>query len=86
MTRLAGLFGKCETPVLDLARQCDELAGALQQRLAAEVAGYGLALPSLLIESLTLPPEVEAALDRHSSMHLTGDLERFQAYQQGIPP
>jgi len=40
MTRLADLLGECETPVLDLARQCDELAGALQQQLAAEVAGY----------------------------------------------
>ncbi|QEY32790.1 DUF4339 domain-containing protein [Synechococcus sp. RSCCF101] len=83
-TRLADLLGECETPVLDLSRRYDELAAALQSRLEAEVRGYGLELASLLIENLTLPPDVEAALDRRSSVRLSGDLGQFQAYQQGI--
>jgi membrane protease subunit (stomatin/prohibitin family) len=70
--------------VLDLASRYDELAAALRSRLAAEWAAYGLELTTLLIENLTLPPEVEAALDRRTAIGLTGDLAAFRTYQEGI--
>jgi membrane protease subunit (stomatin/prohibitin family) len=84
VSRLADLLGESDHPVLDLAARYDELAGQLQQRLAAEWAHYGLELTSLLIENLTLPPEVEAALDRRTAIGLTGDLAAFRTYQEGI--
>ncbi|QPN60454.1 SPFH domain-containing protein [Synechococcus sp. CBW1002] len=84
VTRLADLLGESEHPVLDLAANYDELAGELGQRLAQEVEGYGLAFTSLLIENLSLPPEVEAALDRRNQIALSGDLQAFTTYQAGI--
>ena len=84
VSRLADLLGESDHPVLDLAARYDELAAALQQRLAAEWAGYGLELSGLLIENLSLPPEVEAALDRRTAIGLTGDLAAFRTYQEGI--
>jgi membrane protease subunit (stomatin/prohibitin family) len=83
-SRLADLLGDSRQPVLDLASRYDELAAALKGRLAAEWAGYGLELTSLLIENLTLPPELEAALDRRTAIGLTGDLAAFRTYQEGI--
>ena len=83
-SRLADLLGDSHQPVLDLASRYDELAAALRSRLAAEWAGYGLELTTLLIENLTLPPEVEAALDRRTAIGLTGDLAAFRTYQEGI--
>ena len=83
-SRLADLLGDSRQPVLDLASRYDELAAALRSRLAAEWAGYGLELTTLLIENLTLPPEVEAALDRRTAIGLTGDLAAFRTYQEGI--
>ena len=83
-SRLADLLGDSRQPVLDLASRYDELAVALRNRLAAEWAGYGLELTTLLIENLTLPPEVEAALDRRTAIGLTGDLAAFRTYQEGI--
>ena len=83
-SRLADLLGDSRQPVLDLASRYDELAAALRNRLAAEWAGYGLKLTTLLIENLTLPPEVEAALDRRTAIGLTGDLAAFRTYQEGI--
>ena len=83
-SRLADLLGDSRQPVLDLASRYDELAAALKGRLAAEWAGYGLELTTLLIENLTLPPEVEAALDRRTAIGLTGDLAAFRTYQEGI--
>jgi membrane protease subunit (stomatin/prohibitin family) len=84
VSRLADLLGESAHPVLDLAGQYDELAATLQERLAAEWAGYGLALSHLLIENLSLPAEVEAAIDRRAAIGLTGDLAAFRTYQEGI--
>jgi membrane protease subunit (stomatin/prohibitin family) len=84
VSRLADLLGESSHPVLDLAARYDELAAALQQRLTREWADYGLELTALLIENLSLPPEVEAALDRRTAIGLTGDLAAFRTYQEGI--
>lgn len=84
VTRLADLLGESSHPVLDLAGRYDELAAELQRRLTPEFEGYGISLTTLLIENLTLPPEVEAALDRRSGIALTGDLQAFTTYQAGI--
>ncbi|MCX5926160.1 MAG: SPFH domain-containing protein [Cyanobium sp. LacPavin_0920_WC12_MAG_63_22] len=83
-SRLADLLGDSRQPVLDLASRYDELADTLKGRLTAEWVGYGLELTTLLIENLTLPPEVEAALDRRTAIGLTGDLAAFRSYQEGI--
>ena len=84
VSRLADLLGESSHPVLDLAGRYDELAASLQQRLAREWADYGLELTALLIENLSLPPEVEVALDRRAAIGLTGDLAAFRTYQEGI--
>ena len=84
VTRLADLLGESHHPVLDLAGRYDELAAELRRRLEPEFEGYGINLTTLLIENLTLPPEVEAALDRRSGIALTGDLQAFTTYQAGI--
>ncbi len=84
VTRLADLLGESRHPVLDLAGRYDELAAELRRRLEPEFEGYGISLTTLLIENLTLPPEVEAALDRRSGIALTGDLQAFTTYQAGI--
>ncbi|WP_411868645.1 SPFH domain-containing protein [Vulcanococcus limneticus] len=84
VTRLADLLGESHHPVLDLAGRYDELAAELRRRLEPEFEGYGISLTTLLIENLTLPPEVEAALDRRSGIALTGDLQAFTTYQAGI--
>jgi membrane protease subunit (stomatin/prohibitin family) len=78
------LWQRARDPVLDLAGRYDELATALQQRLTAEWAAYGLELTSLLIENLTLPPDVGAALDRRTAIGLTGDLAAFRSDREGI--
>lgn len=84
VSRLADLLGERQRPLLDLAAEYDELSDQLRQRLAEEWAGYGLALSQLLIENLSLPAEVEAAIDRRAAIGLTGDLAAFRTYQEGI--
>ena len=44
------------------------------------VAEYGLAIPEFYIENISLPPAVEEALDKRTSMGLAGDLGKFTQY------
>ncbi|SEO54754.1 SPFH domain-Band 7 family protein [Salinihabitans flavidus] len=57
---------------------------ALSKLVATEIAGtladYGLEMPELYIENISLPPAVEAALDKRTSMGLAGDLGRYTQY------
>ena len=61
-------------PVLDMAANTDELGKLLAQAINPTIAQYGLALPELYIENISLPTEVEKALDARTSRGLVGDL------------
>ena len=67
VSRLAELLGRSAIPVFDLAGRYGQLAGDLRLALFEDLLPYGLEMPSLLIEGLSLPAEVEAALDRRNS-------------------
>lgn len=84
VSRLADYLGECKISVLDLAARYDEIAADLAQRLTSTSAEYGLKISNLLIENIALPSEVEAAIDRRAAIGLTGDLDNFQKYQEGI--
>src|SRR5690606_4716466 len=50
--------------------------GAISQTVDA----YGLTTPELYIENISLPPAVEKALDKRTSMGLAGDLAAYTQY------
>lgn len=83
-TSLADILGKSETAALDLAGRYQELSAQLRQEVASRIDDeYGLDLPQLFIVNISLPEEVEKALDTRSSMGVIGDMDRFQSYQMG---
>ena len=84
VSRLADYLGECKISALDLSANYDEIAENLNQRLNSTSAEYGLKISNLLIENLALPAEVEAAIDRRAAIGLTGDLDAFKKYQEGI--
>ena len=67
-------------PVLDMAANTAELGKLVASQISATVASYGLTIPELYIENISLPPAVEAALDKRTSMGIAGDLGRFTQY------
>ena len=44
---------------------------------------YGLDLPQLVIVNISVPEEVEKAVDARSSMGVIGDMDRYRQYQLG---
>ena len=54
-----------------------DLARIVHERIAPMVALYGLELPAFYIENISLPAEVEAALDKRTATSVAGDLSRY---------
>ncbi|HLO42363.1 MAG TPA: SPFH domain-containing protein [Phycisphaerales bacterium] len=81
VSQFAESVGECKLAALDLAANYDAIARDMQAKLAPEIGAYGLSVPTLLIENISLPPEVEKALDKRTSMGVIGDLNRFTQFQ-----
>jgi hypothetical protein len=81
VSRFTDILGENRIPLLDLAANYDELGKFLGQRMQPDFAGMGVELPQLLVENISLPPAVEEALDKRSSMGVIGDLSRYTQYQ-----
>jgi len=67
-------------PVLDMAANTAELGKLIATAIDPTMKEYGLTIPELYIENISLPPAVEAALDKRTSMGLAGDLSNFTQY------
>lgn len=80
VTRFADMMGENKIPMLDLASSYDELSLALSGRVEPEFQKYGLELGTFLIENISLPAEVEQALDRRTSMGVVGNLTDYTRF------
>ena len=81
VSRFADILGESGIPLLDLAANYDELGDFISQKIRPEFAVYGLDVLQMLVENISLPPEVEAALDKRTSMGIIGDLGRYTQFQ-----
>jgi excisionase family DNA binding protein len=73
-----------EIPVLDVAARYSELGEALLPLINPAVSSkYGLEITSFIVENVSVPPEVEAAIDKRSSMAAIGNMNEFVKYQMG---
>jgi membrane protease subunit (stomatin/prohibitin family) len=83
-TAFADLLGKSQIAALDLAANYRGLSEQLRNLVVERVDDeYGLDVPQLYIVNISLPEEVEKALDTRSSMEVIGDLGRYQQFQMG---
>jgi excisionase family DNA binding protein len=87
-SRIVSIFtdavASAKVPVLDVASRYTELGEALLPLINPAVTSkYGLALTSFIVENVSVPPEVEEAIDKRSSMAAVGNLNDFVKYQMG---
>jgi membrane protease subunit (stomatin/prohibitin family) len=79
--RLAGALAHAQVAVLDLAANQEQIAARLAGTLTEECAPMGIAIPKFIIENVSLPPEVEEAMDKRTQMGVLGDLNRYTQFQ-----
>ena len=81
VTEFTSALGELKIPVLDLAANYRQLSQGIQETVRTHFNEYGLDLTRFLIENISVPPEVEAAIDKRASMGAVGvrDYATFQA-------
>ena len=80
ITHFSQIIATSGIPVLDMAGNTIELAKIVHERIAPMVAEYGLELPGFMIENISLPAEVEAALDKRTASGMVGDLGKYTEF------
>jgi excisionase family DNA binding protein len=85
-SRIVSVFSdaiaSAQVPVFDVASRYTELGEALLPLINPVVgAKYGLEIASFIVENVSVPPEVEQAVDKRSSMAAIGNLNEYVKYQ-----
>src|SRR5215470_1897218 len=71
-----------KVPVLDVASRYQELGEALLPLInPAVTTKYGIEISSFVVENVSVPPEVEQAIDKRSSMAAVGNLNDYVKFQ-----
>jgi excisionase family DNA binding protein len=71
-----------KVPVLDVAARYSELGEALLPAInPAVTTKYGIEISSFIVENVSVPPEVEQAIDKRSSMQAIGNLNDYVKFQ-----
>ena len=83
VSKFASILGENNIAALDLAGNYEKLGGFITAKISPYFEEYGLSLTKILIENISLPEEVEKALDRRTSREITGDLDANLQYQMG---
>ncbi len=81
MTAFATWTGTAGIPILDFAARYGELGETIRTGMQPEIQRFGLELTQLLIENISLPPEVETALDKRTSMGILGNMQQYAQFQ-----
>ena len=87
-SRIVSIFtdalATAQVPALDVASRYSEMGDALLPIINPSVREkYGLEITSFLLENVSVPPEVEAAIDKRSGMSVVGNLNDYVKYQMG---
>jgi membrane protease subunit (stomatin/prohibitin family) len=81
VTEFTDALGELKIPALDLAAQYKEMGDAIRGKINEEFTTWGLEVTKFFVENISVPPEVEAALDKRASMGALGDAQRYMQFQ-----
>ena len=85
-SRIVSVFSEAlatsRIPVLDVASRYAELGQALLPLINPMLKDkYGLEMAAFVVENVSVPPEVEQAIDKRSSMAAVQNLDDYVKYQ-----
>ena len=85
-SRIVSIFtdaiATAKIPVLDVASRYTELGEALLPLINPAIrTKYGIEIATFIVENVSVPPEVEASIDKRASMAAVGNLNDFVKYQ-----
>jgi membrane protease subunit (stomatin/prohibitin family) len=81
LSRLADALGSSKIAAVDLAGNYDKVGRVIAAQIQPDFTAFGLQIVNLLVENISLPPEVEAVIDKRTSMGVVGNMQTFTQYE-----
>jgi membrane protease subunit (stomatin/prohibitin family) len=81
MATMASSLGTSGVPFLDMAANQALMAARIKTDLAVVLERYGLGLDEFNVSSISVPEELQVALDKRIAMGMAGDLGKYTQYQ-----
>jgi membrane protease subunit (stomatin/prohibitin family) len=81
VTEFSDALGELKIAALDLAAQYKEMGGAIREKINEDFKAFGVEVVKFYVENISLPPEVEEAIDKRASMGALGDANRYMQFQ-----
>lgn len=84
---MSSVLGGSGVPFLDMAGNQGLMADKIREALVPAFQRLGLALDSFAVENISLPEELQKAIDKRIAMGMAGDLNQYTRYQaaESIP-
>lgn len=85
--RMTDAFGNANVNFIDMAASQQHLSETALAALRPVFGDLGLALESFVVESISLPEELQKLLDQRIGMNMIGDMSRYTQFQvaQSMP-
>lgn len=81
VSQMGTILGSSGIAALDLAGNYERIGGIIREKMNPEFGKIGLELCTFAVENISLPEEVEKALDKRTSMGVIGDVNRYTQFQ-----
>jgi membrane protease subunit (stomatin/prohibitin family) len=83
LSKFTTTLGESKIPILELASNYEKFSNYVTEHIAPYFGEYGLQLLKVIVENISLPDNVEKALDKRTSREITGNLDDNLKYQAG---
>ena len=81
VSQVSSTLASSGIPALDLAAHQQTIAETLAGAVSESLSSYGVTVPTFVIENISMPPEVEEALDKRTQMGVLGNLDQYAKFQ-----
>ncbi|HEV7699936.1 MAG TPA: SPFH domain-containing protein [Pyrinomonadaceae bacterium] len=81
VTEFSDALGELKIPALDLAAQYKELGEAIRAKINEDFKGWGLEVTKFYIENVSVPEEVQEAINKRSAMGAIGNVDQYMKFQ-----
>jgi len=82
MSTFVDTMAETNIAVVDLAAKYDEIGYLTKEKVAARAALLGVEVIAITVENISLPPEVEAYVDKKTSMNVMGNMQQMQEFEK----
>jgi membrane protease subunit (stomatin/prohibitin family) len=81
VSKFADLLGEVEANLLDLPAKYDELGAGLRAKASDDFEALGLLLKVVYVTAITVPEDVEKALDERAQIGALGDMQAYMQFK-----